>query len=97
MLIAMAFENVKQCLLNRFSRHITGEVIPTLDLKDGAIVSHIKGHYKAFTSQASGDNVVIVLSQLSDGTLTYEGEFEQQAGKWIPYYKSTERGFQNEQ
>ena len=81
----MTYELVEDCLNKKFSRYTTGDIKPLMDFKDGAYVNHPKGCYKAFTSKASADNVVIVLSQLDNGNLTYEGEYQLYKGDWGIY------------
>lgn len=78
----IGFELVKDCLETKFKRMIESEVIPALDLKDGAIAKNAVGHYKAFTIKASDNEIVIVLNQRDDGDLTYEGEYKNINGAW---------------
>lgn len=78
----IGFELVKDCLENKFKRVIEGEVIPALDLKDGAIARNPVGYYKAFTSKASDNEIVVVLNQFDDGDLSYEGEYKNINGAW---------------
>lgn len=80
----MAFEHVKECLENTaFKRVIEGEIIQAADLIDGAVAKNPVGYYHAFTPKASKDDVVIVLNNRDDGSLTYEGEYQKKNGAWV--------------